>query len=110
VLAVVTVLAVAIAMYFVADWFAKPIKQIEEGMAEIAKGRFDYRINEKRNDEFGMLYTAFDLMAQALQRREGGGSSATPSTLTPQTLAMARQHSAADDPGASGRDSGGTKE
>ena len=43
-------------------------------MAEIAKGRFDHRIDEKRNDEFGMLYTAFDNMAQALQRREGGGS------------------------------------
>ena len=39
-------------------------------MAEIAKGRFDHRIGEQRKDEFGLLYTAFDSMAQALQRRE----------------------------------------
>jgi len=109
VLALVTVLAVAIAMYFVADWFAKPIKLVEESMAEIAKGRFDHRIDEKRNDEFGMLYSAFDHMAQALQRRESGGSSAgTPSTLTPQTLAMARQNDAGPgDPGDSERGSQG---
>ncbi len=112
VLAVVTVLAVAIAMYFVADWFAKPIKLVEESMAEIAKGRFDHRIDEKRNDEFGMLYSAFDNMAKALQRREGGGIPATPtpSTLTPQTLAMARQTDAPpDDSDAGERGSGGSR-
>jgi nitrogen fixation/metabolism regulation signal transduction histidine kinase len=38
VLAVVTVLAVAIAMYFVANWFAKPIRLLGESMAEIGKG------------------------------------------------------------------------
>jgi HAMP domain-containing protein len=64
VLAVVTVLAVAVAMYFVANWFAKPIKLVGESMAEIAKGRFDHRINEQRKDEFGQLYAAFDAMAR----------------------------------------------
>jgi serine/threonine-protein kinase len=71
VLVVVTVLAVAVAMYFVANWFARPIKLISESMAEIAKGRFDYRIREQRKDEFGLLYAAFDSMAQALQDRAG---------------------------------------
>ncbi len=70
ILAVVTVLAVAVAMYFVANWFAKPIKLVGESMAEIAKGRFDHRINEHRKDEFGQLYAAFDLMAAALNERE----------------------------------------
>ncbi len=69
-LALVTVLAVAVAMYFVANWFAKPIKLVGESMAEIAKGRFDHRINEQRKDEFGQLYAAFDTMAAALQERE----------------------------------------
>ena len=50
VLAVVTVLAVAVAMYFVANWFAKPIKLVGESMAEIAKGRFDHRIAERRQE------------------------------------------------------------
>jgi HAMP domain-containing protein len=68
-LAVVTVLAVAIAMYFVANWFAKPIRLVGESMAEIGKGRFDHRINEQRNDEFGQLFQQFDAMAQSLQQR-----------------------------------------
>ena len=69
-LVVVTVLAVAIAMYFVANWFARPIKQLEEAMGELALGRFEHRIREKRHDEFGELYAAFDRMAQALQARQ----------------------------------------
>ena len=39
-------------------------------MAEIAKGRFDHRIAEKRKDEFGQLYEVFDAMAGALQADE----------------------------------------
>ena len=81
-LVLVTVLAVAIAMYFVADWFAKPIKLLGESMAEIARGRFDHRIREQRNDEFGHLYASFDAMAQALQER----STMPPSSLPPTSL------------------------
>jgi serine/threonine-protein kinase len=87
VLAVVTVLAVAIAMYFVANWFAKPIQLVSESMAEIGKGRFNHRINEQRKDEFGQLFGAFDAMAQALQQRESAGlkseSAPQPTTLLP---------------------------
>jgi serine/threonine-protein kinase len=82
VLAVVTVLAVAIAMYLLANWFAKPIRLVGDSMAEIGKGRFDHRINEPRNDEFGQLFRAFDDMAQALQRREPGAP-ASPPTISP---------------------------
>jgi HAMP domain-containing protein len=74
VLALVTVLAVAVAMYFVANWFARPIKLLGEAMGEIAQGRFDYRIAEQRKDEFGLLYAAFDRMAQALQDRSSGAA------------------------------------
>ena len=69
ILALVTVLAVAIAMYFVADWFAKPVRLLTEAMGEIAKGRFDHRIAVQRKDEFGQLYEQFDTMAAALQTR-----------------------------------------
>ena len=72
VLVVVTVAAVAIAMYFVANWLAQPIKLVGEALGEIAKGRFDHRIDERRKDEFGELYQAFDRMAQALQDRQAG--------------------------------------
>jgi serine/threonine-protein kinase len=86
-LVVVTVLAVAVAMYFVANWFARPIKLVLESMGEIAKGRFDHRIREQRKDEFGELYLAFDHMAQALQDRQAGANVPTP-TPTLQVRAM----------------------
>ena len=69
VLVLVTVLAVAIAMYFVANWFAAPVRLLSESMQEIGKGRFDHRIHEQRNDEFGQLFQTFDRMAAALQAR-----------------------------------------
>lgn len=77
VLVVVTVLAVALAMYFVANWFARPIKLVAESMEQIAKGRFDHRIAEHRKDEFGELYVSFDQMAQALQDRSAGAAATT---------------------------------
>jgi serine/threonine-protein kinase len=88
-LVVVTVLAVAIAMYFVANWFARPIKLVNQAMGEIAKGRFDYRIAEHRKDEFGLLYAGFDRMAQALQDRQPGGLRGGPPTPTPVRVATA---------------------
>ncbi len=75
-LVVVTVLAVAVAMYFVAEGFARPIRLVGESMDEIARGRFDQRIGEQRNDEFGELYAAFDRMAQALQEGRAGTGTA----------------------------------
>jgi HAMP domain-containing protein len=86
VLVLVTVLAVATAMYFVANWFAKPIRLVGESMAEIGKGRFDHRINEQRNDEFGLLFTAFDNMAKDLQGRTPNVPAAPP-TYPPLTVA-----------------------
>ncbi|MBK7060497.1 MAG: protein kinase [Rubrivivax sp.] len=101
VLAVVTVLAVAVAMYFVANWFAKPIKLVTESMAEMAKGRFDHRINEQRKDEFGQLFAAFDAMAAALQEREAGLDRTVLQPLAARTLA-ARPGTSTPGPSASG--------
>ena len=82
-LVIVTVLAVAIAMFFVATWYARPIKLLGESMGEIAKGRFDHRIGEIRSDEFGRLYAAFDQMALALQDAQTSGGSPQPATILP---------------------------
>ncbi len=76
VLALVTVLAVAVAMYFVANWFAQPIRLVCDSMAELAKGRLDHRIREQRSDEFGELFTAFDEMADAFQARAAADKAA----------------------------------
>ncbi len=84
VLAVVTVAAVAVAMYFVANWFAKPIKLVVESMEELSRGHYGHRIAETRSDEFGELFTAFDRLAGALQRRAESEPGTSPSlTLAP---------------------------
>ena len=80
VLALVTVLAVALAMFVLAQWFAKPVRVLGEALGEITKGHLGHRIGEKRKDEFGLLYADFDAMAQALQERSHGSD--TPSTRT----------------------------
>jgi eukaryotic-like serine/threonine-protein kinase len=98
VLLLVTVLAVAIAMYIVANWFAKPIRLVSESMAEIGKGRFDHRIAEVRSDEFGELFNAFDKMAGALQTREPGSP---PSPLTVLPAATRAAEKASGEPNAS---------
>jgi eukaryotic-like serine/threonine-protein kinase len=67
-LVVTTVVAVVIATYLIADRYSKPIKLLAESMAEIGKGRYDYRIAEQRADEFGQLYREFDNMAEAIQK------------------------------------------
>jgi len=104
-LVIVTVLAVAVAMYFVADWFARPIKLLIESMDEIGRGRFEHRIAEPRKDEFGLLYAAFDRMAQALQTARGdrAAAPATPTglprgseTTTPTAATMAPADPVAD--------------
>lgn len=80
VLVLVTVAAVAVAMYFVANWFARPIKLVAESMEQIAQGHLGHRIHEQRKDEFGELYTAFDQMAQVLQERADAASAAAQDT------------------------------
>jgi eukaryotic-like serine/threonine-protein kinase len=77
VLALVTVVAVGIAMYFAANWFAKPIRLVVDSMAELAKGHYSHRIAETRKDEFGELYAAYDALALAWQRRFESGEPTT---------------------------------
>ncbi len=90
-------LAVGVAMYFVANWFARPIKVLRRAMADVARGHYELRITEQRRDEYGALYTAFNDMAQALHERvatsaaQVTNSAESPvelsSTLTPVTPA-----------------------
>ena len=82
VLAFVTVLAVALATYVMANRFEKPVRLISEAMAEIGKGHFGHRMDGKPNDEFGLLFADFDAMAQALQDRNGNATTGAPGDHT----------------------------
>jgi HAMP domain-containing protein len=69
ILVLVTVLAVAIAMYYITNWFTGPIKMLRRSMRELEQGKFEHRITEERKDEYGLLYLGFNNMADAMQRR-----------------------------------------
>ena len=69
ILIVVTSTAVAVASYLLARRLAVPLRVLRNSLEELAKGRYDYRIKEKRSDEFGELYESFDATASALQQR-----------------------------------------
>jgi len=69
ILTVVTVAAVAGGTYLLAQRLAVPIRVLKNSLAELANGRFDYRIAETRKDEFGEVYAEFDKTAAALEKR-----------------------------------------
>jgi eukaryotic-like serine/threonine-protein kinase len=69
VLVLVTVLVVAVAMYFITNWFTSPIKLLRQAMREIQHGQFEHRITAVRQDEYGLLYATFNDMAHSLRRR-----------------------------------------
>ncbi len=69
ILTVVTSAAVAGGTYFLAHRLAAPIRVLRNSLKELASGHYDYRIADKRNDEFGELYSDFDQTADALEKR-----------------------------------------
>jgi two-component system nitrogen regulation sensor histidine kinase NtrY len=68
-------LSVTLALLLAAIWVALrvaagitvPIKKLAEGTAAVAAGRFDYRIDEKSDDEVGVLIASFNKMTHDLQ-------------------------------------------
>lgn len=68
-LILVTSVAVAVGSYLLAQRLADPMRVLRNSLLELARGHYDYRIADTRSDEFGELYTAFDMTAAALQER-----------------------------------------
>jgi len=82
----VTVLAVVVATYFIAANYSKPIRLLRDSLLELTKGHPGYRIAETRNDEFGVLYRAFDQLAEQVERRQGLGPSSRLPPLGPASI------------------------
>jgi serine/threonine-protein kinase len=79
ILTLVTIGAVALGVYLLARRLAQPIKTLRSGLDEIAAGRYDFRIADKRANEFGELFRAYDRTAAALEARyERPGGPAIP--------------------------------
>jgi len=51
-------------------YFSKPIKKLGQGTRALSLGDFNYRVDIKRNDEFGDLAFAFNRMAADLKTKE----------------------------------------
>jgi signal transduction histidine kinase len=71
----------------VTDVLTRPILQITNSASAIAQGRFDQRVSLKRSDEIGVLATAFNNMAQAVQDRTRQMQEARDEALTAQRIA-----------------------
>jgi HAMP domain-containing protein len=69
ILTLITSAAVAGGTYLLAQRLAGPIRVLRNSLQELASGRYDYRIADKRHDEFGELYADFDQTAAALEKR-----------------------------------------
>jgi len=64
---VVITAIMAIAAFFLAKLFSRPIIKLKEATNEIAKGNYNIRTNIKTRDELGQLSASFDSMAQKIQ-------------------------------------------
>jgi serine/threonine-protein kinase len=83
ILTLVTIAAVGGGTYLLARGLLGPIRVLRNSLDELANGRYDYRIADKRRDELGELYAEFDRTAAALEARHdppqaGDGPSVKP--------------------------------
>jgi len=83
VLTLITSAAVAAGTYFLAQRLGDPIRVLRNALHELALGHYDYRIGDKRKDEFGELYADFDQTAQTLEQRHdiAPGAPVAPPTI-----------------------------
>ncbi len=62
------VAAVGSLSYFFAGLIARPMRLLRDSLAGFAAGDSDRRISQRRSDEFGELFAAFNHMAESTQR------------------------------------------
>ena len=116
-------LVLLLAAYLAADLF-RPLRQVEQGLGNLAHGDFRVRLEEERQDEIGGIHHAFNRLAAALERQArlgapgaepaGDGGDASPGnpgeapsrvtlhTLLAQLRARAERLRKANDEGADG--------
>ena len=69
--AVVIMVAVAVGVsFYMGRRLTRPIYQLLNASKAYAAGKFDYRINDRRNDELGVLMTSLNSMGEGLLRKQ----------------------------------------
>jgi eukaryotic-like serine/threonine-protein kinase len=89
ILTLVTIAAVGGGTYLLARRLAGPIRVLRNSLDELANGRYDYRIADKRTDELGELYADFDRTAAALEKRHDPPHPGEVPPVTPPAVAAA---------------------
>jgi serine/threonine-protein kinase len=69
VLGLLAVLAVVAMVYVFGGLLARPFKLLARSMVDFGAGDLDRRVSDRRNDELGQLFAAFNRMADAVQHR-----------------------------------------
>ena len=69
-LLIVTISVVVIFSYALGRYFSAAITVVRKAIEDVRDGHMDRRISQNRNDEFGQLYSSFNDMADALQKRD----------------------------------------
>ena len=68
----ITIVSVIAVLYLFGSLIGKPIERLRRAMADLAAGDTATRISVTRRDEFGILYRAFNEMADRLERDPDG--------------------------------------
>jgi methyl-accepting chemotaxis protein len=68
-LGLLAVIAVGGISYFFGILIARPMRLLLDSLAGFGEGDGDRRISQKRSDEFGELFAAFNRMAESIQQR-----------------------------------------
>jgi signal transduction histidine kinase len=69
-LTLITVLALIILVFFLADYLISPLKNILKVVTKVSEGHLNQRIELKGNDEFSQVAEAFNNMTQKLEQVE----------------------------------------
>jgi eukaryotic-like serine/threonine-protein kinase len=67
----VTVMVGAIGFAWAARWQQRSIQRIAWGLQRIARGQYDFRLDDSRQDGLGPIYRRFNDMAVRLEERHG---------------------------------------
>ena len=64
---IVLIISISILTWFLASSLIKPIDELTNAAIAVADGKFNRKVDIKRDDELGLLADSFNLMAQQLQ-------------------------------------------
>ncbi len=104
-MAMITALLATLVVVLGAAWWLfrrllAPLDVLRDALLRLARGEVGHRIRLVRRDEFGRLFTAFNLMSESLSRREDNppANQPNPSTQTEPTRVVEPGDASGDEP------------